>query len=317
MEALPGRASSLLKKVLCGPSGIDKRHFATDDPGGLLGLSAEGLYRYFEDAAPNLAMDALGPALDRAECAADELDALFVCTCSGYLCPGLSSYLAERAGLRRDVYLADFVGLGCGAAVPTLRSASGFCSLYPRKKVAVVAVEVCSAAFYLDADPGVLISLCLFGDGAAASIWSSEEGGYPYAAGGFDTIHFPEKRQLLRFENSGGKLRNLLHKSVPEHAAEAVAALWARYEGGKGAAKILAHSGGRDVVEAVEAKLEIGPLESTRRVLKQYGNMSSPSVLFALEDYLAQGGPAEDLWLTSFGAGFACHSFALSPNGGD
>jgi hypothetical protein len=62
---------------------------------------------------------------------ADELDALFLCTCTGYLCPGVTSHVAEQAGMRPDVYLADLVGLGCGAAIPMMRAAHGYLSANP------------------------------------------------------------------------------------------------------------------------------------------------------------------------------------------
>ena len=77
--------------------------------------------------------------------------------------------MAESLGLRSDVWLQDLVGLGCGAAIPALRATSAMLAAAPDSVVACVAVEVCSAAFYLDNDPGVIISACLFGDGAAAT----------------------------------------------------------------------------------------------------------------------------------------------------
>jgi predicted naringenin-chalcone synthase len=84
--------------------------------------------------------------------------------------------VAEQLGFRTDAFLQDLVGLGCGAAIPSLRAAEAILAAQPSVVVACVAVEVCSAAFYLDDDPGVLVSACLFGDGAAATIWSSTPG---------------------------------------------------------------------------------------------------------------------------------------------
>src|SRR5690606_35807451 len=152
----------------------------------------------------------------------------FVCTCTGYLCPGVTSHVAERLGLRSDAYLADLVGLGCGAAIPTLRAAQGFLAANPGATVATVAVEICSAAFYADDDPGVLISLCLFGDGAAAAIWRGDGAPGDWQAGHFTTTHRPVEREKIRFVNAGGKLRNKLHRTVPGLAADAVAELYAK-----------------------------------------------------------------------------------------
>ena len=93
-------------------------------------------------------------ALERAGVRVNEIDALIICTCTGYLCPGLTSYVAEQLGLRPNAFLQDLVGLGCGAAIPMLRAASHVIAAQPDAVVACVAVEICSAAFYLDDDPG-------------------------------------------------------------------------------------------------------------------------------------------------------------------
>lgn len=298
------RSLSLLEKVLKGDGGIESRHFAVPEIQPVLTRDAQQLNAAFEEAAPALSKAALQKALEKAGLKADELDALFICTCTGYLCPGVTSYVAEQMDMRPDVYLADLVGLGCGAAIPVLRAAHGFAAANPDAKIAVVAVEVCSAAFYVDNDPGVLISLCLFGDGASASIWSAKGGGWQI--GDFDTIHVPAEREKIRFINRGGKLCNQLHKSVPCHAADAVAHLRSRH----GEGRIIAHSGGRDVIEAIEAKLPGTVLVETRAVLKERGNLSSPSVLVALEQAL-EADKDDSLWLTAFGAGFAAHSASI------
>src|SRR5690606_24896436 len=196
---LQPRSRALLSKVLGnGVSGVASRHFCLPEIGPVVSRDAESLNRTFESEAPRRAAAALQPALEKAGVKAGELDALFVCTCTGYLCPGVTSHVAEALGLRETAYLQDLVGLGCGAAIPMLRSAAGFLAAHPGAKVATVAVEVCSAAFYADDDPGVLISLCLFGDGAAAAVWSDEAGRGKWQAGRFTTVHRPEQREIGR-----------------------------------------------------------------------------------------------------------------------
>jgi alkylresorcinol/alkylpyrone synthase len=221
----------------------------------------------------------------------------------------VSSYVAEHLGLRPDAYLQDLVGLGCGAAIPSLRSARNFLAAQPSATVACIAVEICSAAFYLDDDPGVLISACLFSDGAAATVWRNEPGPAGLRAADFDTVHLPAERDKLRFELKEGKLRNLLDRTVPELAASAVKGLWDR-RGDRPVSRVVSHSGGVDVLDAISAALPGYSLEASRTVLRDFGNMSSPSVLFALEESLraAQPGPDGDFWLVSFGAGFSAHS---------
>jgi predicted naringenin-chalcone synthase len=308
----------ILKAVLTGDSGIATRHFATDDPLRLLDLTADELNASFRRAAPALAAESLEKALSEAGIPAGRLDALLVCTCTGYLCPGVTSYVAERLGLRPSAYLQDLVGLGCGAAVPMLRSADALLARHPDWTVATVAVEVCSAAFFLDDDLGVLFSACLFGDGAAAAIWRTEPGACGARVRDFSTLHRPEFRDRIRFEQRDGKLRNLLDPSVPDLAAAAVQALFREENARVGArpiTRILCHPGGRDVLRAVATALPGWDFPESREVLRDCGNLSSPSVLFALERALrAPAAPAEDdWWLVAFGAGFSAHGCRFGP----
>jgi predicted naringenin-chalcone synthase len=313
---LKPRSLSLLQKILLGDSGIDHRHLAFDDPQDVFLLDAEGLNRRFEATAPVLAVKALDQALDRAGIRASDLDGLILCTCTGYLCPGLTSFVSERAGMRPNAWLSDLAGQGCGAAIPTLRQASQFLAAHPGARVATVAVEICSAAFFLDDDPGVLISACLFGDGAAAAIWGSQPGGPSVgslACTDFQTLHLPEAREKLRFDNHHGKLRNILDRSVPALAADTVARLYDERPHTNGDT-LLAHTGGKKVLEAIRKVLPDHPLHESDTILRGHGNMSSPSILFVLEEAM-QRNPQGSFWLTSFGAGFTCHACRVAPGG--
>jgi alkylresorcinol/alkylpyrone synthase len=306
---LSRRTKLVLKSILTGNHGIERRHFAVPDIERIFDRSSDELNHAFRAEAPALACRALERALDRAGIKPSGLDALLVCTCTGYLCPGLSSYVAERLGIRNDAVLHDIVGLGCGAAIPTLRAASHLLAAEPGATVACVAVEVCSAAFYLDDDPGVIISACLFSDGAAATLWRSTPGPTGLRAFDFASLHLPAERDKLRFEHRDGKLRNLLDRTVPELAASAVSRLWAG-RGPRPVARVVAHPGGRDVLEAIGPVVAPHILGASARSLRDNGNMSSASVLFALEETLRDESPgaAGDFWLVSFGAGFSAHS---------
>ena len=318
-DTLPGfdrRARLMLSSILRSDSGVETRQFAVRDIARLFQLDADELNGEFRATAPALAAAALEPAMRQAGVEPEELDALVVCTCTGYLCPGVSSYVAEALGLRPDIWLHDLAGLGCGAAIPGLRTVAAILAGDPGATVACVAVEVCSAAFYLDNDPGVIISACLFGDGAAATIWRAAPGDRALRCHGFDTVHDPASRDRIRFEQRNGKLRNLLHPSVPDLAAGAVASLHRRdaLRTGTPPARVIAHAGGKHVLAALEKVLPGQDLAASRIILRRHGNMSSPSVLFALQEALRHDAPSpgRDWWLTSFGAGFSAHSCRLS-----
>lgn len=308
-QRLTKRSMLILRSILRGDHGIESRHFAVPEIDRIFDRDADHLNATFRTEAPGLSARALALALARAELRPADVDALLICTCTGYLCPGLTSYVAEQLGLKSNAFLQDLVGLGCGAAIPTLRAASHVLAAHPGATVACVAVEICSAAFYLDDDPGVIISACLFGDGAAATIWRATPGPAGLRAFAFDTLHLPAERDKLRFEQREGKLRNLLDRSVPDLAASAVRELWSR-RGPSPVLQVVVHPGGRDVIDAVAPVVAPHTLDASAKTLARYGNMSSPSVLFALEETLRTARPDEtgDFWLVSFGAGFSAHS---------
>jgi len=303
------RSMLILRTILRGNHGIATRHFAVPEIDGIFDRTSDQLNHAFRIEGPRLAVRALAAALASAGVKPAGLDALLICTCTGYVCPGLTSYVSELLGLRPNAFLQDLVGLGCGAAIPSLRAANAILAAEPGATVACIALEICSAAFYLDDDPGVIISACLFSDGAAATIWRATPGPTGLRCFGFDTVLLPAERDKLRFEQRDGKLRNLLDRTVPELAAAAVAQLWAG-RGARPVSRVVTHPGGRDVLDALEPVLAPHSLTASRTVLRDCGNMSSPSVLFALEETLrtASPGPDGDFWLVSFGAGFSAHS---------
>ncbi len=303
------RSRLILHSILAGDHGIATRHFAMPAIENVFDMTSDQLNAAFRAEGPKLAATALTAALAKAGLAPDHLDALLICTCTGYLCPGLTSYVAEQLGLRPNTFLQDLVGLGCGAAIPTLRAASHILAAQPEATVACIALEVCSAAFYLDDDPGVIISACLFSDGAAATIWRATPGPTRLRAFDFDTLHVPANRDKLRFEQREGKLRNLLDREVPSLAAAAVGQLWAK-RGRRPVSRVVAHNGGRDVIDALTPVVAPHSLEASTRILRDFGNMSSPSVLFVLDETLRTTTPSADegdFWLVSFGAGFSAH----------
>jgi predicted naringenin-chalcone synthase len=308
------RGARILERILMGNSGVETRHFALH-PSSLFALDAQALNESFEKEAPDLARAALVKAAREADWEPGEIDALYVCTCTGYLCPGVSSHLAERFGMRPDATLHDITGLGCGAAIPTLHAASCHLAAHPEAVVATVAVEVCSAAFFLCDDSGVAVSACLFGDGAAAAIWRAGPSGTGWHMSNFQSLHVPAEREKIRFVNDAGRLRNKLHRAVPGVAADAVSQLFAKRNREPDA--LIAHPGGRDVIDAVHKRIPGHPLHETRECLRKYGNLSSPSVLVALENRLSAKHPGDQcLWLTGFGAGFSAYACQMECGNG-
>src|ERR1039458_7799503 len=221
---LAARSRALLKKVLSGESGIANRHLAVADLGEAFVLTPDALHARFARHAPALAAQAAERALGQACLTPAEVDAAIISTCTGYLCPGLTSYVSERLGLRSDVVALDLVGQGCGAALPNWRTAEALLAAGRAEHVLSVCVEICSAAFYLDNDPGVLISACLFGDGAGAAVLSAQPAAHARRVEwkASRSLLRPTERDALRFEQRDGMLRNILAREVPGLAAKHV-----------------------------------------------------------------------------------------------
>jgi predicted naringenin-chalcone synthase len=313
---LTPRSRAILKKVLTGNNGIRTRHLALEDLADAFDLSPAKLHERFRQHAPLLASQAATRALDQAHLRPEQVDALLVSTCTGYLCPGLTSYVGERLRLRPDVLALDFVGQGCGAALPNLRTAEALLQAGRCGRVLSVCVEVCSAAFYLDNDPGVLISACLFGDGAGAAVFANhlDNGSRRLEIKSCHSLHQPADRELLRFEQRDGMLRNILAPEVPRIASEAVkrlldAALATAQLRQADIKSWILHPGGRDVLASVQQRLGLvdSDLRWSAEVLEEFGNLSSASVFFVLERALAGGAPPGYWWMSSFGAGFSVH----------
>lgn len=320
LSRLDARSHLIARTVLKRDNGIEARRLALDSLDEVFHIDPDTLARRFLTHAPKLAVSAATLALRAAEISATEIDAVVVSTCTGYLCPGLSGYVVEGLGLRADVQAYDLVGQGCAAALPNMQLGRALLASDSCAHVLSVCVEVSSAAMYLDNDAGVLISACLFGDGAGAAVLSRSPGAGTRRIEWMDSssVMDPSHRDALKFETRQGMLRNVLTRAVPQLAAEhALCVLHAVLQrAGLKPHDIntwIMHAGGRDVLKAVERhfSLQSSDLRHSAAMLREYGNLSSAFVYFVLQTALADSAPGGWWWLSSFGAGFSCHGALL------
>ena len=317
---LDRRARLTLQRVLLGDNGIQTRSLALDTLADVFAADPDTLHRRFSRYAPELATQAATGALVQAGLRPHDIDAVIISTCTGYLCPGLTSYVGERLGLRPDVLALDLVGQGCGAALPNLRTGEALLSSRRAGAVLSICVEICSAAFYVDNDPGVLISACLFGDGAGAAVLAAEP---KPGATGIEwhlaaSLHNPAERDALRFEQKDGMLRNILSPEVPRLAAHHAEIVLDDVLKKAGLARSaidtwIWHAGGRKVLNALQETFQLtdADIRCSSQVLGEFGNVSSPFVYFVLQQALRNNAPGGWWWMSSFGAGFSCHGALL------
>lgn len=316
---------ALYRRVFDNES-VETRHFAMGDPAEVLETDHDKVLARFEKAATELSAQALRRALDGAGISPREVDFLAVTTCTGYLCPGLSAYVIEAAGLRPDVRGADLVGMGCGAAIPALERAHDFLQAHPGATAAVVCTEICSAAMFSDDAADLVISNAIFADGSAAAVLRGRpaggdgDGAAAPRLRGFASLVVPEWRDSLRFRTDGGHLRNVLAREVPDQVGQALRRLVPPLLESRGLSPDrighwILHAGGEKILAAVQDALDLPPaaLDASRQVLKRCGNMSSPTVLFVLQERLSARPPRPGEWgvLASFGAGFSAYAALL------
>ena len=316
---LDARSHFIAQTVLKRDNGIENRYLAVDSLKEAFFIDPDTLSQRFLTHAPRLGAEAATTALFNSGLISQEIDAIIVSTCTGYLCPGLSGYIIERLKLRPDTQAFDLVGQGCAAALPNLSLGNSLLASEECQTVLSICVEVSSAAMYLDDDPGVLISACIFGDGAGAAVLARK-------ASRSRSIRWkqhasfiePTQRDALKFELRGGLLRNILTRGVPALAAEyglrvLDTVLRAANLSIQDVTTWIMHAGGRDVLQAIEKRFELNPqdLRYSAAMLREYGNLSSAFVYFVLQAALADNAPNGHWWLSSFGAGFSCHGALL------
>ncbi len=316
---LSGEEESLYRRLLLDGR-IRKRHFGMKSPSEMSEREPGRLLERFLSYGLPCAAEAARKAMAQAGTGPEDIQGIVVNTCTGYLCPGLSSYLAEELKLPRSIGVLDLMGMGCGAALPNLESAAGMLERKGRGPVLSVAVEICSATIFPSHEPELIVSNCIFGDGAAAAVLDFQGQGASKGLArlvDFESALHPEWREELRYRSEGGLLRNSLSKKVPVLGAKAAKELCGRLlERNNLSIEDISfwalHPGGTLVLSQVARKLGLDEraMSYSYEVFESFGNMSSPSVLFVLKGILERGSPEPGTKgvMISFGAGFS--SFA-------
>jgi predicted naringenin-chalcone synthase len=311
---LTSRSLSLIHTVFSHPS-IQKRHFAIDSTDTLVNEGPDARMARFTQWSVELSARAVQKALAQAGLSVGDVTGLVVNTCTGYICPGISTYLIEKLGLSRSIRTYDLVGSGCGGAIPNLQVAEALLKGNGGGVVVSVSVEICSATLQMDNDISLILSNALFGDGAAAAVlWAKPEGLEMVASAG---RYVPEQRDTIRYIHKNGQLHNQLSLKLPQlvnkAAAEVVADVLKSHSLAVRDVKHWAvHTGGEKIINAVRDEIGIPEerLSATRKVLAEYGNMSSPTVWFVLDELQQQGiAPNEWCVMLAFGAGLSAHAF--------
>jgi len=290
---------------------LDPDHVRTDE-------SVDELNDRFARGALEMGRTALLRCLDHAGWTPRDVDFLATTTCTGRLCPSLDACLIRDLGCRPDIQRVHVGDTGCASAMVALQQADNHLQAFPGHRALVLAAEVCSAAYYLDDRLESAVAHAIFADGAGALALSTEGDGISVL--GHRTIFRSEHLPAMGFTYPGGRPRVILSKEVRRIGAammrEMVEALLAS-QGlkQKDVRAWVLHSAGRRVIEQVQKLMGLSDADvaPSRTVLRRYGNMSSATVVFVLEDLTRTTPLSPGDWgvMIALGPGFAAEGALL------
>lgn len=314
-DRLDKRSMHFVHTFFSHPS-IRKRHYAIDDPLELVGEDPDRRIARFTTRSIELAAEAATRALEQANLGVKDVSGIVLNTCTGYICPGVSTYLIERLGLSRHIHAYDLVGSGCGGAIPNLQVAESLITSNGGV-VLSVSVEICSATMQWDSDLSLILSNALFGDGAAAAvIWDRPQGWELVASA---SRYVPEQRETIRYVHKHGQLHNQLSLKLPDIVRKAAAGvvtdvLKAHQLSVSDIDHWALHTGGENIINAVQTEIGISEekIRPTRTILSEFGNMSSPTVWFVMDEIEKHGvEPGDWCVMIAYGAGLSAHAYLL------
>jgi len=294
---LCGYQSEKVKSIFLN-SDIETRHLYLNRKTFKPQETCDQLNQRYKEGSLEIASSAICASLKKVSVGLEKIHFLAVVSCTGYLCPGLSSLLIKRMGFRSDIQQANILGMGCGGALPGLQRTFDYLKSHPGKLGLLVAVEICSAAYFLDTSLETIVGNAICADGAAAVLMENGNLSSGPQIVDFESRICPEHQDKVGFSQVEGRLRIILHKDIPEIAGpvskEVITLLLKRNGLGKHDIKYwILHSGGRKVIDRLQLELGLEPeqVKHTKSILKNYGNMSSPTVLFVLQETMHQERP--------------------------
>lgn len=290
---------------------FDLDHVRTDE-------SVDELNERFERGAVELGKAALLRCLDRVGWSPRDVDFLATTTCTGRLCPSLDAHLIDALGCRRDIQRVHVGDTGCASAMVGLQQAYNHLQAFPGHRALVLAVEICSAAIYLDDRLESAVANAIFADGAGALALGTEGEGINVV--GHRTFFRSEYLLTMGFTYPGGRPRVILSKEVRQIGSSMMREMSEALLASQGLKRVdvkawVLHSAGRRVIERAQKLIGLSEADvaPSRAVLRRYGNMSSATVVFVLEEIISTSPPSPGDWgvMIALGPGFAAEGALL------
>ncbi|RXM44537.1 type III polyketide synthase [Flavobacterium sp. YO64] len=319
---LHGQDERFIKKVkkIFEGAAVDKRYSIMDPESVFTATSFEDKNDIYSREVIILGEQVLQKTLEKANWNPETLDYIITVSCTGIMIPSLDAYLVNKMKLRQDIVRLPVTEMGCAAGISGIIYAKNFLKANPGKRAAVIAVESPTATFQLDdfSMPNI-VSAAIFGDGAACCLLSSFDEDYGPEILDEEMYHFYDAEHMMGFKLTNNGLKMVLDIEVPETIASHFEDIIHPFLQ-KNNLKIenidhmIFHPGGKKIINKVESLfLELGKnINLTKEVLKQYGNMSSATVLYVLEQIMDENPQAGEKGLMlSFGPGFSAQRVLL------
>ncbi|MER2135500.1 MAG: type III polyketide synthase [Arthrobacter sp.] len=301
-------------------STVENPQFFDPETGLLLMPSTKTRNDIFATEATKLFIEAGTKALQNCPgIGPEDVTHVITVSCTGFFNPGPDYKLVRALGLNPSVQRYHLGFMGCYAAFPAMRAAKSFCDADPDAVVLVVSAELCSLHVRSSNDPDIIMGSSLFADGAAAAVITARDlpGESPaIVLDHFETTLTPVGEESMAWNIGDHGFEMVLGTYVPhiidDHIVGALEPLLARDPSLEGQAyneieHWAIHPGGRSILDKVEAKLELSEeqLVPARETLRNFGNMSSATVMFVLKNILEQpfSGGNERICSMAFGPG--------------
>jgi alkylresorcinol/alkylpyrone synthase len=298
-------------------AGIARRHIVAPQDWYMESHGWHDRNNLYLEASEALFVEAAGAAIEKAGLAPDQIDGVVTVSTTGIATPSLEARVGPRLGLRPDARRVPVFGLGCAGGVNGLSLAARLASAEPGTNWLFVTIETCSISIRLDSDdPAAVVATALFGDGAAAAVVTSGEHSLARIVASGERL-WPNTQRIMGWDVEDPGLSVVFDRAIPPfieaELAEAVDGMCTEMGIERGdISRLCCHPGGVKVIDAIETALNLnqGELNLEREVLRDYGNMSAPTVLFVLERLIELGLPKRVL-MTAFGPGFTCAGLLL------
>ncbi len=277
---------------------------------------------WFNKYAGPLSVDAIRNCID-GHIHSNEITHLITVSCTGMSAPGLDLQVMELLDLPKNIYRTSVNFMGCYAAIHAMKMADAICSGNHHAKILIVCTELCTLHFQKEATQDNIASSLLFADGAAAALITHDSFGKKgWHIDNFYSEILAKGKKDMAWELSGTGFLMTLSGYVPELIEEDFEPLIERslQHAGLSMPEITdwcIHPGGKRILDAISKTLHLpeGSLQKSYEVLKEYGNMSSPTILFVLKRIMQQAPVKERKHLlgAAFGPGLTMETFTLSP----